>query len=453
MEQLVYGSADQIAGRLVGGWGVLHTSGHPTGQTQRELLRLTSVALASTLPQFPSAQQLEQRTVRFRVTPHAGGLFACHSVEAGTDHTGRPGNVISHCALLPPDPTLRPVDWFFSSGWVRPYGPRQIAETRLPEELPRPDGWAATAAWLREEPSRTARIGWIADVAGMLLLTGQRLVLRSSSVAEAARWASVLSWLLNSERAAQVRIRIGEDAHTIGEQLVDAPVIVCVTGEMPSHALRGLPVLDTDWQLDAGEAAATGSWVLPTGQSFAASPLTGLATDLVFADTTVAAAVFAKRDELIARILTEGLRARIEHERLALQVAWLATAGAQPLARVEPIRHLLAELDPRVLAWDEVAALAAEVGEPASPEAHLDVYAIPDDPADPWQVDGPDPLTEALIGAAKLGAEGLDVETLLRNGTLTDHIEEHPAQRQPWLRAIATVLGTDQSTHLPGEER
>lgn len=442
--QLVYGSADQIAGRLVGGWGVLHATSDLTGEAQRSLLRLTSVALASSLPQFPSAQQLDERTVRFRINPSRDGMDACHSIEAGTDHTGRPGNVVSHCARIPTDKGLRPVDWFFSASWVRPYGPRQIAEARLPDQLNRPDGWAGTAAWLREDPSRAARIGWLVDVTISILLTGQRLVLKSASVTEAARWVSMLSWLLDAGTANQVRVRLGEDSRTVTEQLKDTPVIVCVTDASAPATLQGIPVIDTDWMLEPDDEAQQRCWRLPTGQSFPASPVGGLVTDLVYAEQSVADQVFARRDDLIARFLDEGPGFQIEHEREFLQLAWLATPGAQVLARDEPVRELLAGLDPRVRDWDEVVALAAEVGETPAAEKHLDVYALPAEP---------DALTAALIGAAKLGAEGLNVEALLLDGTLTQHIDEHPEARRPWLRAIAAVLGTDETTYLHGEDR
>ncbi|AQP50875.1 GAP1-N2 domain-containing protein [Tessaracoccus flavescens] len=456
MQQLIYGSADQISGRQVGGWGVLHGTPDLTAETQRRLLALTSVALPSTLPQFPSAEQLAQRTVRFRLDPSEAEYAACRSVEAGTDHTGRPGNVVSHCALIPADDRLRPVDWFFSPGWAMPYGPRQIAETRLPAELPAPSGWAETAAWLRADPARTARIRWIVDVAATVLLDAQRLVLKSPTAEEAARWASVLSWLVDAQVADLIRIRIGEDSRSTVEQLAVAPVIVGVTVDLDPATLRGLPVIDTSWQLDAEEAMSTGRWHLPTGQSFKASTFTGLAGDLVYADPDVAQAVFTKRDELIARFVREGNTLEVAHETLFLQAAWLTTPGAQELARVEPIRQLLAGLDDGVRRWDEFAGLASEVGEPVpseTPADQVDVYSMPTQPIDPWQVDDePTGIEAALIGAARLGAAGVDVEALIAEGRIADRIDDHPEELRASLRDVAAALHPLEDT-LHGEDR
>ncbi|NHB85050.1 hypothetical protein G7085_11690 [Tessaracoccus sp. HDW20] len=141
------------------------------------LLRLTSVSMTSGLPQFPSSEQLAARPVRFRLDPSGDAYAACRSIEAGTDHTGRPGNVVSHCALIPAVPQARPVDWFFADGWVAPYGPRQVATATPPTALAPPGGWEDTAGWLRADPQRTARIRWIVDVAFSLLLDQQRVLL------------------------------------------------------------------------------------------------------------------------------------------------------------------------------------------------------------------------------------------------------------------------------------
>lgn len=475
MQQLIYASADQIPGRQVGGWGVVHSTPDLTPTTSQRLQALTSVALPSTMPQFPSAQQLAARSVRYRVDPVGTQAFACHSVEAGTDHTGRPGNVVSHGALLPVVASLRPVDWFFSEGWATPYGPRQIADARLASELPAPGGWADTAAWLHADPSRIERLKWIVDVASTILLSTQRLALKAPTLAEAARWASVVSWLLDAATANQVRIRIGEDQATAVEQLEKVPVIVGVDIDLAPGSLRGLPVIDTGWQLDAERALTGGRWELPIGQSFPASGLTSLAADLVFADDQVAAAVFERRDELIARFRAEGNHLLVAHEITFLQAAWLCTPGAQALAREEPIRHLLAALSPSVRGWEEFTALAREIGEPAEadepepsldlyamavpsadvdePTGAVDVYALPVQTVDPFQVDEPSALEAALIAAGHLGKAGVDVEALVLEGHVAERIAEAPSEQQGWLRDLAAVLEPlETENHLKGED-
>lgn len=444
-QQLVYGSADQIAGRVVGGWGVLHASPDLTAETQKALLPLCSVSMPQTLPQFPSSQELASRAVRFRVDPRPDALLACRSVEAGTDHTGRPGNVISHCALLDGVDAVRPADWFFADGWVEPFGPRQIADAVPPADLTAPSGWAGTAAWLREEPARVARVRWIVDVALTVLLSRGRLVLKAESTVDGARWASALSWLLPAPLGESVRIRAGEDARSVLEELATAPVIVTTSEALDPATLRGLPVVDTSLSLsDDG-----GVWVLPTGERFSAAPPTQVAADLAFAEPEVAAAVFAQRDALAERHLADAGKLGLESTSVLLRAAWLTTPGAQALAREAPIKDLLNDADATMLAWPELEALAAEVGEPgvaASPAEVDDIYSVADDP---WAVDEPsqvtdagDPLITALAAAALLGARGVDVAGRLREGTLLADIDQLDDDVARALRQVAAVADT-----------
>ena len=437
MQQLLFGSADQIPGRPTGGWGVLHESPDLAPDTAGRLVRLATVEMAPTVPQFPSQQDLAGRPVRFRLDFVRGEYAVCRSVEAGTDHTGRPGNVVSHCARIAPVDGVRPVDWFFSPGWLAPFGPRAIADAVLPAELAHAGGWDATAAWLREHDStRMSRLRWIADVGLELLLQGQRLVLKAPTAAEGARWASVLTWLLDAQVASLVKLRIGEDARSIGEQIGLAPVIVGLTGDADPAALRGVPVLDTTWELDALAAERAGAWTLPSGQSFPARPATAIASDLAYALADVARAVFDKRDELVNRFRAADGDLQALHEGLFLQVAWLSTPGAQDIAREDPIRQLLAAFDDEVGAWPELVALAAEVGEQPLPPAPADPYGEPD-PAEPPAVD---PVREAVLAAVLLTRAGVEVEELLASGTLLANLEGHSDQHQAALRAIARVL-------------
>ncbi len=451
MRQLVYGSADQIAGRDVGGWGVLHTTGGIGKEEGEALLKLTSVAMPSTLPQFPSAQQLQQRAVRFRIGPLGDGFAACRSVEAGTDHTGRPGNVVSHCAVIDARPTLRPVDWFFSPGWVTPYGSRQVAEAVPPAELPAPRGWEDTAAWLRADPSRTARIRWVVDLALTQLLGQERLVMVGPSAAECAHWISMLSWVLDPGTINLVRICIGEDPRSAIEQLATVPVVVAVTAPLDPKTLRGVPQLDLGWHVEQDPTGDGARWRLPDGSVAGRSNAAALVVDLAYAEPEVALAVFAKRDEFIARYLDAGNDFQPGDYLAFLQAAWLTTPGAQVLARSEPIRYLLDSVSDEILRWDEFVALATEVGVPVptdSPAEDINVYAMAPEVVDPWQVDDePNGLEAALIGAAALGKAGVDVERLLAVGRLAERIDEQPEELRQAMRDIVAALEPHATIH------
>lgn len=438
MEQLIYGSADQIVGRPVGGWGVLHASPDLTAETQQELLRLVSVWLPVTVPQFPSAQELVSRPPRYRAEAQGATGLAAVSVEAGKDHTGRPGNVVTHAARVPLEPGLRVSDWFFADGWVAPFGPAQIAQASLPPELSRPDGWVGTATWLREDPVRVARLRWIVDVAVTLLLQGQTVVLRAPNVPELVRWASALTWMVDTDTARRIRLRLGEDQASLTEQIAGkGPAIVGVCFDPEPGVVHG-PYLDVSWRLDAASAASSHTWRLPTGQVLPATA-DHPAADLVFAADETARAVFAKRDQVVAEMSAE--LAPPARQVLALQAAWLLTPGAQEVARETAIRSLVENLGPELSCRGEVASLAAELGPAAaSPQEDLDVYSLP--PTDPAE----DPVRAAIIAAARLGGIGINVERMLDRGELLEFIDERPASHQKALRQIAAAL------HITGEE-
>lgn len=445
MEQLIYGSADQIVGRPVGGWGVLHASPDLTADTQEELLRLVSVWLPATMPQFPSAQELASRSPRYRAEAHGDTALAAISVEAGKDHTGRPGNVVTHAARVPLEPRLRASDWFFAGGWVAPFGPMQIAQAVLPPELSRPDGWVGTAAWLREEPTRVARLRWLVDVAVGLLLQGQTVVLRAPSVPELVRWASALTWMMDADTAQRVRLRLGEDQSSLAEQISGhGAAIVGVCFDPEPGTVHG-PYLDVSWKLDAASAASSLTWRLPTGQVLPATA-DHPAPDLVFASDETARAVFAKRDQLVTEMT--GPLASPARQVLALQAAWLLTPGAQEVAREAAIQQLVQALGPELSRRGEFASLAAELGpaEASPPQADLDVYSLPPtSPGDVWE-ETEDPVRAAIIAAARLAEVGINVERLLDQGALLEFIDERPASHQKALRQIAAAL------RITGEE-
>lgn len=343
MKQLLYGSADGIAGRAGGGWGVIRATDGIDPQTQQALSSLASVMLRQTMPQFPSADELSRRVRRFRARPTDGAIACCMSVEAGPDHTGRPGNVISHCALVPGDGKRRTTDWYFAEGWVLPHGPHQVAQASLPDELTHPSGWVATARWLRSEPSRIQRARFVVGAGVRALAERRPLLLVADSVESGAHWASAVLWMLPASVAQHYAVYLGEDARSMSE-LKPSGAYIAMVGrdvEVPETLAQG--VVDT-----TADGPDDPDW----GQ---------LIADLLLQSDDVASDVFARRDELYERYVEQGLRERFTMAQ-ALQVAWYTRANAHNFGQEEAIAELLEQVGPSVRAWPEMAGLARSAG-------------------------------------------------------------------------------------------
>lgn len=338
MDQLLYGSADGIAGRAAGGWGVVHETSGLDARVREKLSSLASVYLPQTMPQFPSAEQLAGRVKRFRARPFNEGLGVCMSVEAGPDHTGRPGNVISHCAQVPYGTGLRPVDWFFSNGWVLPFGAQKVASATLDDELPPPKGWPAVANWLRENHERIQTARWLVSAGVRILQERMQLIVVAPSPEEGARWVSVITWMLPPAIAESFPHLIGEDARSMGENAKEKYIAVIGPDVAVPESMSALVVDVT------GEGAEEGPW----GQIIA---------DLLLQPDEVAADVFARRDELLVRYRNENLQ---EPFRIAdaLKVAWLTREGGQNFGQESSISELLDAVGPTIRQWPELQQLA-----------------------------------------------------------------------------------------------
>lgn len=407
MDQLLYGSADGIKGRQRGGWGVIQETPPLTPERREQLAVLASVYLKQTMPQFPSASDLARRVRRFRSGPAGDETIVCMSAEAGPDHTGRPGNVISHCAAVPVSTGLRPIDWFFSDGWVLPFGAHRVADAALVADLPRPGGWAGTAGWLRADPQRIVRAKSIVSKGVSVLQHAKRpLVVVAPTPEEGARWLSAILWMLSPADAGKYHLRVGEDARSMREAAKD-PYIAVLGPEVTIPEKFEPGVVDTS--VDDG---ADGDW----GQVLA---------DLLMQPPSVAEAVFEHRDELLRRYADEGLTEPFKMVQ-ALKTAWLSRDGGQNFGQEKAIAELVEAVGPRVRQWPELQALATSVG-----KADEDAYGLVEESYSPDEAyEGVDDtyLTAPTIGrgqaavpvAAGLADRALGAAARLGSATLDE---------------------------------
>jgi|UPI00068E7479 hypothetical protein len=125
---LIYTSFDDGSG-TGGGWQVKDVSGG-IDSAEREVLTAwvaTRFDLVPALDRYPTPADIENRQRRLMYAKVSGGAAYWHTVEAGTDGSGRPGNVFAHVVLDreidAPEPPFRPIEVWRSPSWLMPYGP------------------------------------------------------------------------------------------------------------------------------------------------------------------------------------------------------------------------------------------------------------------------------------------------------------------------------------------
>ncbi|OZF02834.1 hypothetical protein CH302_04375 [Rhodococcus sp. 15-2388-1-1a] len=139
---LIYTSFDDGSG-TGGGWQVKDVSGG-IDSAEREVLTAwvaTRFDLVPALDRYPTPADIDNRQRRLMYAKVSGGAAYWHTVEAGTDGSGRPGNVFAHVVLDreidAPEPPFRPIEVWRSPSWLMPYGPVNTrAATVESAELP-----------------------------------------------------------------------------------------------------------------------------------------------------------------------------------------------------------------------------------------------------------------------------------------------------------------------------
>lgn len=205
--QLSYASFDAGAGR--GGWQVKETSGALTREEREELVArvVTNFNSHQTLSQFPTVAEQNALPRRFSYVPSAGGAAAYfHAAEAGSDRTGRPGNVFSHIVLdrLPASTAvpLRPIELWRSPDLLVPFG----ADSVLSATFSTPDVPRTGDAISRESvlnfvlDDSTWRVGLLCvlmDAVAASLEGGPNIVLITETPDRAALWIGAVSYLMS----------------------------------------------------------------------------------------------------------------------------------------------------------------------------------------------------------------------------------------------------------------
>lgn len=436
--QLTYASFDP--GNGVGGWQVKQSRGDLTPAELRDISAHLVTAFDShvPMPEYPTPEDIAAQPRRCtHLLAHGGALGAgagsigavtagctLHAVQAGSDSTGRPGNVFSHVVLdrrpARADPRLRPIELWRSFDLLTPYGTSEVlAATLRSGEYPAPSGLVGRDLVLDFifDPS-TWRMGVLSVLLDAVLESmygGRRVALVTAGSDQAAMWIAAVSWCMAASTARRLSWSVYERASRLGDAFnrgvhlacvprddamsldhEDAGVIVLDDREMPSlgqfdvaphRTAAGHEVAATPWSLlaqeafidaptasgilallddlaeRAGEAVLTPAW--PLAMAHLMSAPDGADTALA-ARVSVADAPDGELDPWIAEVID---RAAITGFDDSTEAAWAAASSARPDSRVAAL--LLVEYvcrafaDPSWLTRPEGVPLVANVGESA----------------------------------------------------------------------------------------
>ncbi|WP_193045212.1 GAP1-N2 domain-containing protein [Mycolicibacterium baixiangningiae] len=421
--QLTYTSFDTAT--HTGGWQVKETS---ADLTPDEVHALTSGVRtvfrpAQPLPTYPTPEQLEhgpRRLAYGRLDRQRAGYW--HTVPAGSDSTGRPGNVFAHALLdrAAGERSHRPIEWWRSDGWLCPYGPLAVAAAALPGEPPTPGAVVTKDSVVRFalDPGawRLATLFGLLDAVAGALDGGPPVVLGVESADSAAQWIGLVSFLMSAgtaaglnfstfDRADQLTLARQSMQHLTAVPVDDLEYLPDDVVAISEHATLSLGELDREPHRTAD------------GQAITVTPWSAMA-QVVLLDAESARSVLDDIDHYAAEVADAGLHPAWP---LAMSVAHRDTF-ADALTEAHAV---IAAHSPRAAGDSVVARTIAEVMR----------GAVGTSTADAWKAvqDTPDGPAADLATVSYLCRAVADSEWLNRPGLIparARRFERHSAPRE-----------------------
>jgi len=320
--QLTYTSYDNGAGR--GGWQVKEIAGALSPAEQETLVNrvVTVFDLDPRLPDFPSGDDLAKRPARLaRERLPDGSVAMWHTVEAGRDGSGRPGNVFAHVVLDRGAPTPgenRPIALWKSTSWLQPYGPDGIAAATLSSAVPAPNPSISTASaidFVIASMERQAVFRILMDAVLGRLDGGPAVVLRVADHEQAVAWISAVSHFLPQS----IAHRLTWSTHDRHERAVldvanGVDLIAVPTSEALDGGIPGAVVVSP--QDTSGLAMPGGRHQLSSGGTVVATTVSSLLEGVLF-DPSIASEVLRRQEEIDNRF---------PHDE-ARSASWLMAVG------------------------------------------------------------------------------------------------------------------------------
>lgn len=263
--QLTYTSFDRHDGRG-GGWQVKDTTG-ALSAAETELLRgrvETQFDAGVELPRFPTPDQILElpRRLVYAAAGSAAETALWHHVPAGTDASGRPGNVFAHVVLdrqPTTDDPVRPIERWRSDDWLAPFGTEKVLAAELTSTVP-PDPGALSrqtiASWLfapRQWRMRTLTV--LLDAVRQALRGGPMVVLGVSEVDEGANWLAAISFAMSAATARRFFFSTLERPTGLDAALKRSIHVVCMPrADLAQLGKRsGIVVIDPAAEIELGD--------------------------------------------------------------------------------------------------------------------------------------------------------------------------------------------------------
>ena len=247
-----------------GGWQVKQTRGRLAANEVRALVSGVQTVFQPPQPPpaYPTPEQLARlpRRLAYRRLDGLDGEAAAywHSVPAGADATGRPGNVFAHVLLdraaVEPRPGHRPIQLWRSPGWLCPYGKAAVAAAQLPADPPGPapvvtrdsviDFALGGATW------RLGVLCGLLDAVAAALDGGPPVLLGVGSVDAGAQW---IGFLMSPGTARALSFSTFERAEQLGPALRAGQQLTAIPREDLARTPGGVVVIDEAEELSLGE--------------------------------------------------------------------------------------------------------------------------------------------------------------------------------------------------------
>lgn len=366
--QLIYTSFDDGSG-TGGGWQVKGETGDLTRAERQELTAriVTSFDVGEPLPTYPTPAEIKTRRARLVYAPLSAGTAGYwHTVDAGKDATGRPGNVFAHVLLdreTSAPSALRPIQLWGSTQWLRPYGAAEVAAATLAGEAAfeanEDMNAAAVVSFLTGTTfDRQSVFRVLLDAVHAALAGGPGVMLMTGELDSGPRWIAALSYFMSPgtarrfswsthDDAALARTDLGRGIHLVvvaRNGAVDAPAggwIAIDEDEEPSIGQLG-----SSHRTRAGAVTVTGWSVLAEGVLGDESS----ATRLIAQQDSIAAelgdhdlapewplAVAVRHDQELSEFHTDADCVIADNApRHAYDVEWIGAAVAAAVAATAP---------------------------------------------------------------------------------------------------------------------
>lgn len=310
---LTYTSFDGSGSR--GGWQVKEEGGDLTAAERQELTGriVTRFDVGAPLPTYPTPHEINCRPARLvyaLLDGDAAGYW--HTVDAGKDATGRPGNVFAHVVLdrrISAATSLRPIQLWGSSHWLRPYGPAEVAAATLPKEpVPRPSGHITTAAVVGfltgTTVDRQSVFRVLLDAVYAAMAGGRGVLLITDDLDSGPRWIAAISYFMSPGTARRFSWSTHDDPVLAAADFGRGIHLVVVPRDRAAGASAG------DWiAIDEGEEPGIGELGSTHRTSGGAVAVTGwsILAEGVLADESLAIRLLVQQDTIAAELGDYGL--------------------------------------------------------------------------------------------------------------------------------------------------